>query len=136
MTSVAAFNQHVQSELDGIRAAGLFKSERIIATPQGALVKLADGRELINLCANNYLGLSSHPKVIEAAHEGAAHARLRPELGALHLRHAGHPQGARSSAWRASWAPRTPSSTPPRSTPTAACSSRCWARTTPSSATR
>ena len=70
MTSVAAFNQHVQSELDGIRAAGLFKSERIIATPQGALVKLADGRELINLCANNYLGLSSHPKVIEAAHEG------------------------------------------------------------------
>jgi glycine C-acetyltransferase len=69
MTSVAAFNQHIQSELDGIRAAGLFKSERIIATPQGALVKLADGRELINLCANNYLGLSSHPKVIEAAHE-------------------------------------------------------------------
>jgi glycine C-acetyltransferase len=69
MTSVAAFNQHVQSELDGIRAAGLFKGERIIATPQGAMVKLADGRELINLCANNYLGLSSHPRVIEAAHE-------------------------------------------------------------------
>jgi glycine C-acetyltransferase len=69
MTSVAAFNQHIQSELDGIRAAGLFKSERIIATPQGALVKLADGRELINLCANNYLGLSSHPLVIAAAHE-------------------------------------------------------------------
>jgi glycine C-acetyltransferase len=70
MTSVAAFNQHIQSELDAIRAAGLFKSERIIATPQGALVKLADGRELINLCANNYLGLSSHPTVIAAAHEG------------------------------------------------------------------
>ena len=70
MADVAAFNQHIQAELDGIRAAGLFKSERIIATPQGALVKLADGRELINLCANNYLGLSSHPKVIEAAHEG------------------------------------------------------------------
>ena len=69
MTRVAAFNQHIQAELDGIRAAGLFKSERIIATPQGALVKLADGRELINLCANNYLGLSSHPQVIAAAHE-------------------------------------------------------------------
>ena len=69
MTSVAAFNQHIRAELDGIRAAGLFKSERVIATPQGALVKLADGRELINLCANNYLGLSSHPQVIEAAHE-------------------------------------------------------------------
>jgi len=70
MSNAAEFNRHVQAELDGIRAAGLFKSERIIATPQGALVKLADGRELINLCANNYLGLSSHPKVIEAAHEG------------------------------------------------------------------
>jgi glycine C-acetyltransferase len=70
MADVAAFNQHIQAELEGIRAAGLFKSERIIATPQGALVRLADGRELINLCANNYLGLSSHPKVIEAAHEG------------------------------------------------------------------
>jgi glycine C-acetyltransferase len=69
MTSVAAFNQHCQAELDGIRAAGLFKGERIIATPQGAMVRLADGRELINLCANNYLGLSSHPLVIEAAHE-------------------------------------------------------------------
>ena len=67
--TVAAFNQHIQAELEGIRAAGLFKSERIIATPQGATVRLADGRELINLCANNYLGLSSHPKVIEAAHE-------------------------------------------------------------------
>src|SRR6202012_5998416 len=69
MTSVAAFNQHVQSELDGILAGGIKKGDRIIATPQGALVKLADGRELINLCANNYLGLSSHPLVIEAAHE-------------------------------------------------------------------
>src|ERR1700760_3656989 len=69
MTSVADFNQHVQAELEGIRAAGLFKGERIIATPQGATVKLQDGRELVNLCANNYLGLSAHPRVIEAAHE-------------------------------------------------------------------
>src|SRR5476651_83792 len=69
MTSVAAFNQHCRSELYAIRAAGLFKSERIIATPQGAMVRLEDGRELINLCANNYLGLSSHPLVIEAAHD-------------------------------------------------------------------
>ncbi len=66
---IAAFNAHVRQELDGIREAGLFKGERIIATPQGAVVRLADGRELVNLCANNYLGLSSHPKVIEAAHE-------------------------------------------------------------------
>jgi glycine C-acetyltransferase len=69
MTSTDRFYQHCRDELDGIREAGLFKGEHIIATPQGAMVRLADGRELINLCANNYLGLSSHPKVIEAAHE-------------------------------------------------------------------
>ncbi len=64
-----AFYRHLQTELDGIRAAGLYKAERIITTPQGAVVRTTDGREVINLCANNYLGLSSHPKVIEAAHE-------------------------------------------------------------------
>jgi glycine C-acetyltransferase len=63
------FIAHLQSELDGLRAAGLYKSERIIITPQGATVRTTDGREVINLCANNYLGLSSHPKVTQAAHE-------------------------------------------------------------------
>jgi len=55
-------------ELDGIRAAGLWKDERVIASPQGASVTLADGREVLVFCANNYLGLSSHPAVIAAAH--------------------------------------------------------------------
>ncbi len=64
-----AFFAHLQSELDGLRTAGLYKSERVITTPQGATVRTGDGRDVINLCANNYLGLSSHPKVIEAAHE-------------------------------------------------------------------
>jgi glycine C-acetyltransferase len=64
-----AFLAHLRSELDGLRDSGLFKAERVITTPQGAIVKTQDGREVINLCANNYLGLSSHPKVIEAAHE-------------------------------------------------------------------
>ena len=69
MASTDNFFAHLSSELDGIRAAGLYKAERIIATPQGAHVRTTDGREVINLCANNYLGLSSHPAVIEAAHE-------------------------------------------------------------------
>jgi len=69
MTTTAAFYDHVNQELAGIREAGLFKGERIITSAQGAVVKTADGREVINLCANNYLGLSSHPSVIEAAHE-------------------------------------------------------------------
>lgn len=54
-------------EIEEIQEAGLFKQERIITTPQGADIKTGDGREVINFCANNYLGLSSHPKVLEAA---------------------------------------------------------------------
>ena len=57
----------LQKELDAIREAGLFKKERIIVTPQGADIKTQDGKEVINFCANNYLGLSSHPRVTEAA---------------------------------------------------------------------
>jgi glycine C-acetyltransferase len=69
MSTPTDFLTHVETELQGLRNAGLFKSERIIATPQGAVVRTADGRQVINLCANNYLGLSSHPQIIEAAHE-------------------------------------------------------------------
>jgi len=68
MQDTRAFLNHVRAELQELRAAGLYKSERVLTTPQGARVRTADGREVINLCANNYLGLSSHPAVIEAAH--------------------------------------------------------------------
>ncbi|MGO3267651.1 MAG: glycine C-acetyltransferase [Sphingobacteriaceae bacterium] len=57
----------LETELASIREAGLYKEERIIVTPQGADIKISTGQEVINFCANNYLGLSSHPKVIEAA---------------------------------------------------------------------
>jgi len=57
----------LQTELENIKKAGLFKNERIITTPQGADIRTSDGRAVINFCANNYLGLSAHPKVIEAA---------------------------------------------------------------------
>ncbi len=57
----------LEKEIAEIHEAGLYKNERVIASPQGADIKLADGSEVINFCANNYLGLSSHPKVIEAA---------------------------------------------------------------------
>jgi len=67
--SSSPFLAHLRSELEGLRAAGLYKGERVITTPQGATVRTADGREVINLCANNYLGLSSHPRVVDAAHE-------------------------------------------------------------------
>jgi glycine C-acetyltransferase len=57
----------LEKELADIKSAGLYKNERIITSPQGADIRLEDGAEVINFCANNYLGLSSHPKVISAA---------------------------------------------------------------------
>lgn len=59
--------QRLQKEIDEIKQNGLYKTERVITTPQGAEIKTSAGKEVINFCANNYLGLSSHPKVIEAA---------------------------------------------------------------------
>ena len=72
-TGAPDFYGHLNRELQGIRDAGLYKSERVIATPQGAFIRTvaSDGsaREVLNLCANNYLGLSFHPDVVAAAHE-------------------------------------------------------------------
>ena len=57
------------ADLAELKQTGLYKEERIIASPQGAVIKLADGREALNFCANNYLGLASHPALVEAARE-------------------------------------------------------------------
>ena len=61
--------EHLQKELDGIREAGLYKNERVIVSPQKAEIRLENGKEVLNFCANNYLGLSDHPELIKAAHE-------------------------------------------------------------------
>jgi len=62
------FQEHLQAELKNIEDSGLFKRERVITSKQGAVVTV-NGKEVIIFCANNYLGLSSHPKVVEAAHK-------------------------------------------------------------------
>src|SRR3954464_619587 len=62
------FVKRINAEIGEIREAGLYKQERIIESPQGPEITV-NGRTVLNFCANNYLGLSSHPKVIEAAHK-------------------------------------------------------------------
>ena len=62
------FRQHLLHQLDDIRAAGTYKRERVISTPQDAHIRVGDGGELLNMCANNYLGLAEHPDVLQAAH--------------------------------------------------------------------
>lgn len=64
-----ALQTTLQEELQQIEKEGLYKRERIIASPQEAVIRLSDGSEVLNFCANNYLGLSSHPKVVQAAQE-------------------------------------------------------------------
>ncbi|GAB3950480.1 glycine C-acetyltransferase [Spirosoma harenae] len=61
--------EQLQQELDSIKEAGLYKSERIIVSPQSSVIAIHGGREVLNFCANNYLGLSSHPDVVAAAHD-------------------------------------------------------------------
>src|SRR6266852_4421809 len=63
------FAQHLETQLAGIREAGTYKSERVILTPQGTTIRVADGKPVLNLCANNYLGLAQHPAVAAAAKE-------------------------------------------------------------------
>lgn len=61
---------HLAQQLEEIRHAGTYKRERILSTPQGTFVRVADGKPVLNLCANNYLGLAQHPEIRAAAHRG------------------------------------------------------------------
>jgi glycine C-acetyltransferase len=64
-----SIRQDVNGELDEIRSAGLFKAERVIVSPQGPSIRVGDGKEVLNLCANNYLGLADDPRIVAAAKE-------------------------------------------------------------------
>ena len=66
------FRERLSRETEALDAAGLLKRERVIGSAQGPVVRLADGREMINLCANNYLGLANHPAVLKAAQDALA----------------------------------------------------------------
>src|SRR5260221_4499482 len=67
--SDTSLRQHLSTQLSDLRSKGLYKRERLIQTPQGSPICVG-GQEVINFCANNYLGLANHPAIVEAAHEG------------------------------------------------------------------
>ena len=69
MNTYSNFQKHIQNELAEIKSAGLYKNERIIVSPQGAVIRVDTGQEVLNFCANNYLGLSDNKELIEAAKE-------------------------------------------------------------------
>ena len=80
----------LEGELDSIRDQGLYKTERVITTPQSAAIRTDDGREVLNFCANNYLGLADHPEIIAAAKQaldthGFGMASVRFICGTQHL---------------------------------------------------
>ncbi len=81
--------QRIAKEVEEIKTAGLYKKERIITSPQGAEITV-NGKTVLNFCANNYLGLSSHPKVIEAAHKAIDRTWLWNEQCTVYLRHTGY----------------------------------------------
>ena len=65
-----AYLAHLHQQTEALHEQGLFKRERIIEGPQGAVIRVQGGREVLNLCANNYLGLADHPRILKAAREG------------------------------------------------------------------
>ena len=119
-------------ELTEMRAQGSHKDERVIVSRQGPVLRLTDGREVLNFCANNYLGLASHPTVINAAHAaldqwGYGLSSVRFICGTQKV----HKDAERRS--RTSSGPTTRCSSAPASTPTWACSRPFWTSGTRSS---
>ena len=101
------FLERIGDELRDIEDAGLTKRERVITSPQAGRIHAEPGGDVLNFCANNYLGLADNPELVTAAKEAHRPLRLRHGLGAVHLRHAGGAQGAGGPAGRLSSGWRT-----------------------------
>ena len=85
---------HLENELTEIEKNGLLKRERVITTPQGAKVSVSSGDDVVIMCANNYLGLSSHPEVIQASKD-ALDTWLWNVIGSFYMWYSGYSQGFR-----------------------------------------
>ena len=118
---MSRFQEHLAAQLDEIRSAGLWKAERVIQTPQSSRIGVPDDRKVLNLCANNYLGLADHPEILAAAKEGLDRWGLRDGLGEIYLRNAVGSSAARREAQRISAHTMTRFFTHRASTQTAVC---------------
>ncbi|MHC2351267.1 7-keto-8-aminopelargonate synthetase-like enzyme [Sinorhizobium meliloti] len=132
-----AFLSHLRSELEDLKQAGLYKSERVITSKQSGEIEVASGGRVLNFCANNYLGLADSEELAQAAKSaldrygyGMASVRFICGTQEEHKELEARISSFLGSAWR------TRFSIPPVSTRMAVCSRRCWARTTRSSPTR
>ena len=81
-----AYLSHLRQIVDQVRADGFYKTERVIESPQSPEIRVNGTDGVLNLCANNYLGLADDPRLVKAAQAGARAVGLRHGLGALHLR--------------------------------------------------
>ena len=94
---------HLRGLVEGIRADGFYKTERVITSPQSPSIRLADGKVVLNFCANNYLGLADDPRLIVAAKDGldAYGFGMASDVRWKQQRQAGHPTGSARTPW--SW---------------------------------
>ena len=126
--------EYYQNELSAIREAGTYKDERIIVTPQRSRIDTTLAKGVVNMCANNYLGLSTHPELMKAAKEsydqwGFGLSSVRFICGTQQI-HKDLEKKISSFVGM-----DVPFCTPPASMPTAVCLRPCWARRMPSSPT-
>ena len=85
---IDTIRSHLRTQLEEIEESGLYKRERIITSPQQARINVETGETVLNMCANNYLGLSNHPEIIEAAKEGIdqwGHGLSSVRLSLIHI---------------------------------------------------
>ena len=91
------YKPYLETQLAAIREAGTYKRERVIVTPQGTSIRVADGKPVLNLCANNYLGLAQHPEVAQAAKQAGKSVDEVASTWTVPAKYAGYaaPQPAR-----------------------------------------
>ena len=86
------FLEHIKKQIASIKKEGLYKEERVISSSQSSEIMTADGQKVLNFCANNYLGLADHPRLIEAAKKGLDQYGVRNGFCSLYLWHTNSPQ--------------------------------------------